>query len=48
MKAQTFPHDIIEELHDGDPPIRVVVQELGVHSRCEELSEGGKTHLYLI
>lgn len=40
MKLQTFPHDIVEELHDGDPAIRVVVQQLGVHSSCEEFSEG--------
>lgn len=45
MKVQTFPHDIVEELHDGDPAVRVVVQQLGIHSSCEEFSEGGETNL---
>lgn len=46
MKYQTFPHDIVEELHDGDPAVRVVVQQLSVHSSCEEFSEGGETNLF--
>lgn len=41
MKVQTFPHDVVKELHDGDPAVRVAVQQLGVHSSCEEFSEGG-------
>lgn len=41
-KVQTFPHDIVEELHDGDPPVRVTVQQLGVNSGCEEFSESKK------
>lgn len=40
MKTQTFPHDIVEELHDGDSAVWVVVQQLGVNSGCEEFSEG--------
>lgn len=46
MMVQTFPHDIVEELHDGDPAVRVVVQQLGIHSGCEEFSEGGETNLF--
>lgn len=46
MKVQTFPHDVVEELHDGDPAVGVVVQQLGVNSSCEELSEGGETNLF--
>ena len=42
MKVHTFPHDIVKELHDGDPAVRVVVEQLGVHSGCEEFSEGKK------
>ena len=37
---QTFSHDIIEELHDGNPPIRVAVEQLPIHPGCEKLSEG--------
>lgn len=39
MTFLTFPHDIVEEMHDGDPPIRVVVQQLGIDSCREEISE---------
>lgn len=35
----TFPHDIVEEMHNGDPPIGVVVQKLGIDSCREEISE---------
>lgn len=40
MKTQTFPHNIVKELHDGDSAIRVVVEQLGVYSGCEEFSKG--------
>lgn len=40
MEVLTFPHDVVKELHDGDPAIRVAVEQLGVHSGCEEFSEG--------
>lgn len=40
MKVLTFPHDIVEEMHNGDPSIRVIVQQLGIDSGREELSEG--------
>lgn len=40
MKIQTFPHDVVKELHDGDPAVRVAVEQLGVHSGCEEFTEG--------
>ena len=40
MKTQTFPHDIVKELHDGDSAVRVVVEELCIHSGGEEFSEG--------
>lgn len=40
MKVLTFPHDIVEEMHNGDPPIRVIVQQLGIDSGREEFSEG--------
>lgn len=46
MKVQTFPHDVVEELHDGDPAVGVVVQQLGINSSCEEFSEGGETNLF--
>ncbi len=39
-RAQTFPHDVVKELHDGDPAVRVAVEQLGVHSGCEEFSDG--------
>lgn len=39
MKIQTFPHDVVKELHDGDPAIRVIVEQLGIHSGCEEFSD---------
>lgn len=39
MQVQTFPHDVVEELHDGDPAVRVVVQQLCIHPGCEEFSE---------
>lgn len=35
----TFPHDIVEEMHNGDSPIGVVVQQLGIDSCREEISE---------
>ena len=38
---QTFSHDVIEELHDGNPPIGVTVEQLAIHPGCEELSAGG-------
>ena len=41
MKVRTFPHDVVEELHDGDAAVRVAVEQLGVNSGCEEFS-GGK------
>lgn len=41
-KVQTFPHDVVEELHDGDPTVRVTVQQLGVNSGCEEFSKSKK------
>lgn len=40
MEIQTFPHNIVKELHDRDSAIRVVVEQLGVHSGCEEFSKG--------
>lgn len=40
--TQTFPHDVVKELHDGDPAIRVIVKQLGIHSGCEKFSEGKK------
>lgn len=39
MKVRTFPHDVVEELHDGDPAVGVAVEQLGVHSGCEEFTE---------
>lgn len=39
MAILTFPHDVVEEVHNGDPPVWVVAQQLGVDSRREELSE---------
>ena len=38
---QTFSHDVIEELHDGNPPIGVTVEQLAIHPGCEKLSAGG-------
>ena len=35
----TFPHDIVEELHDGDSAVGITVEQLGVDFGCEELSE---------
>lgn len=35
----TFSHDIIKELHDGDASVRVVMEQLGIHSGGEEQSE---------
>lgn len=46
MKVQTFPHDVVEELHDGDPAVGIVVQQLGINSSSEEFSEGGETNLF--
>lgn len=40
MEVQTFSHDVVKELHDGDPAVRVAVEKLGVHSGCEKFSEG--------
>lgn len=47
MKIQTFSHDIVKELHDGDPAVRVIVEQLGVHSGCEEFSVGKKATVTL-
>ena len=42
MIRLTFPHDIVKELHDGDASVRVVVEQLGINSGCEELPKKGK------
>lgn len=46
MKIQTFSHDVVKELHDGDPAVRVIVEQLGIHSSCEEFSDGKKATVY--
>lgn len=48
MKVHTFPHDVVKELHNGDPTVRVAVQQLGVNSGCEEFPEGGERNFYSI
>lgn len=42
MAHQTFSHDIVKELHNGDSTIRVIVEQLGINSGCEKLSEEQK------
>lgn len=34
-----LPHDIVKELHDGDPAIGVHLKEFGEHRGCKELPE---------
>jgi len=42
MRIQTFPHDVVKELHDGDPAIRVIVEQLWVNSGGKEFPERQK------
>lgn len=48
VPVQTFPHDVVKELHDGDPAVRVAVEQLGVHSGCEEFSGGKRGEEFLL
>lgn len=34
-----LPHDIVKELHDGDPAVGVHLKEFGEHRGCKELPE---------